>query len=501
VLWTLVQWVSEPNLDSYYDMLENYGWSQTFAWGTFKHPPFFAWVVGAWFKVFPVSDLSYKAMAYANVAVALAGVVALARQLGLTRLSHGATFLLFLSFPYTTLAAKFNANAQLLSLWPWTAVIFLRALHAQGLRAFLTALALGALAAACMLSKYYSGVFLLSLLVVAIFQREGRQWLLTPWPYLALGVFAVGMYPHYQWLASHDFATFVYASEQSDASILWLRILKFFFMPLLYVFPAWLVSAALFAWANPQAKSSRFIQFGKNLLLALRPNGWGDALFWFSWVPVVTTVLFGVCDVVTPEAPWAIPLGFAFSLIWLRNLSIQSSEHDMTQVFKTLHSWSLKGLGYLIVLGLSLTFYWANEGHEEYYRPIEIASHQIASDWQKRHPQLPLQWSAGDWGLNAMMGFYADPKIQALPNLPDSWEASVAPVHNWQSKGGVIVCELGKGHPSETQLQSNACVQNTIAWLQTRKIDAAPIVYDLTRQGWRFPRQLAFGYAVFHYVP
>ena len=201
-------------------------------------------------------------MAYANVAVAMAGIVALARQLGLARFSHAAVFLLLLSFPYTTLAAKFNANAQLLSLWPWTAVIFLRALTAQGLRALFLALALGVLSAACMLSKYYSGVFLLSLLVVAVFQREGRQWLWTPWPYLALGVFAIGMYPHYQWLASHDFATFVYASEQSDASILWLRILKFFFMPLLYVFPAWLVTAALFAWANPAAQGPRWIQFG-----------------------------------------------------------------------------------------------------------------------------------------------------------------------------------------------------------------------------------------------
>jgi len=501
-LWTLVQWVSEPNLDSYYDMLENYGWSQAMAWGTFKHPPFFAWVVGAWFKVFPISDLSYKALAYANVAVALAGVVALARQLGLARFSHAAVFLLLLSFPYTTLAAKFNANAQLLSLWPWTAVIFLHALSAQGGRALLMAVALGALSAACMLSKYYSGVFLLSLLVVAVFQSEGRQWLLTPWPYLALTVFAAGIYPHYQWLAAHDFATFVYASEQSDASILWLRILKFFFMPLLYVFPAWLASAALFAWATPSAQGARFVQFGKNLLLALRPHGWSDALFWFSWVPVVTTVLFGVCDVVTPEAPWAIPLGFAFSLMWLRNLSVQSSpDSAVDQVLKRLHIWSIKGLGVLAVLGLALTVYWANEGHEEYYRPIEIAGHNIASDWQKRHPDVPLQWSAGDWGLNAMVGFYADPKIQALPNLPDSWEASVSPVANWQSKGGVIVCDLGKGRPTEAQLLTNTCVQKTTTWLQERKQDTKPIVYDLSRQGWRFPKQLAFGYAVFHYVP
>jgi hypothetical protein len=440
-------------------------------------------------------------MAYANVAVAMAGIVALARQLGLARFSHAAVFLLLLSFPYTTLAAKFNANAQLLSLWPWTAVIFLRALTAQGLRALFLALALGLLSAACMLSKYYSGVFLLSLLVVAVFQREGRQWLWAPWPYLALGVFAIGMYPHYQWLASHDFATFVYASEQSDASILWLRILKFFFMPLLYVFPAWLVTAALFAWANPSEQGPRWIQFGKNLFVALRPDGWGDALFWFSWVPVVTTVLFGVCDVVTPEAPWAIPLGFAFSLMWLRNLSLHAPAVEMDSVLTKLHTWSLKGLGVLVALGLALTVYWAHAGHEEYYRPIEIAGQRIASDWHQRHPEVPLQWSAGDWGLNAMVGFYADPNIQALPNLPDSWEASVSPVTHWQSKGGVVVCDLGKGHPTETQLRNSTCVQNTIAWLQARKQDATPTVYDLTRQGWRFPKDLAFGYAVFHYVP
>jgi len=501
LIWTLVQWVSEPNLDSYYDMLENYGWSQTMAWGTFKHPPLFAWVVGIWFKVFPISDLSYKALAYANVALALAGIVALARQLGLARFTHAAVFLLLLSFPYTTLAAKFNANAQLLSLWPWTAMVFLRALSATGWRAVLWASALGVLSAACMLSKYYSGVFLLSLVVVAVCQAQGRRWLLTPWPYLSLVVFALGLYPHYQWLAAHDFATFVYASEQSDDAILWGRILKFFFMPLLYVSPAWLAIAALFTWATPAMQGPRFAQFSNNLAVALRPNGWGDALFWFSWVPVVTTVLFGVCDVVTPEAPWAIPLGFAFSLMWLRNLSAAVPDASLEQVLKTLDTWAIKGLGVLAALGLALTIYWAQVGHEPYYRPIELAAQRIATDWQTRHPEVPLRWSAGDWGLNAMLGFYADPKIQATPNLPDSWEASVTPVANWSTQGGVIVCELGLGAHSDAALRNNACVQNSLVWLQARQPDAKPVVFDLMRSGWRFPRALTFGYAVFYYVP
>jgi len=65
----------------------------------------------------------------------------------------------------------------------------------------------------------------------------------------------------------------------------------------------------------------------------------------------------------------------------------------------------------------------------------------------------------------------------------------------------VIVCDLGKGHPTEAQLLTNACVQKTITWLQERKQDTKPIVYDLSRRGWRFPKQLSFGYAVFHYVP
>ena len=58
LVWTLMQKVAYPPLDSRHDMLENFGWSQLATWGTHKHPPFFSWVVGAWFWVMPHKAVS-----------------------------------------------------------------------------------------------------------------------------------------------------------------------------------------------------------------------------------------------------------------------------------------------------------------------------------------------------------------------------------------------------------------------------------------------------------
>src|SRR5690606_33935824 len=73
--WAFVSFFSSGILDRYSDMLENYAWSQPFLLGTHKHPPFFAWVVGVWFAIFPQTDWAYRLLSYTNVLVGLAGVV------------------------------------------------------------------------------------------------------------------------------------------------------------------------------------------------------------------------------------------------------------------------------------------------------------------------------------------------------------------------------------------------------------------------------------------
>jgi 4-amino-4-deoxy-L-arabinose transferase-like glycosyltransferase len=502
LVWTLIQWLSEPNLDSYHDMLENYAWSYQWEWGTFKHPPFFSWSVGAWFSVFETTDFLYKLFAYVNVAIALLAVVTLAKQLQLTHLAFPAVLLLMWSFPYTTLAAKFNANAQLLPLWPWTAVVFVHCMQSSGWQRRFASVVLGFMAAACMLSKYFSGVFLLSFVVILVSHQSARQCLKEPWPYLALLIFARAMFPHYEWLSSHEFTTLAYAQAQTESHIDWPRIFKFACMPLLYWLPAWWVCAGLFTALDLHLVSARqrTKTFLHNLVICWRWQGWQDTLFWLCAVPWFSTLVICALTRVSPEAPWAIPLGFGYTLLWLRNLS-QQHPSVTPRVLDRLVQWRWQALAWVTLAAGAITVYWAwvPQANLNYYRPTQLAAQLISDEWHREHPTVKLGWSSGTWGENAMVGFYANHQVKALPNFPDSAESLVSPLSHWQAQGGVIVCPLGT--EDQPQDHSLACVLNTQRWLAALGQSTQPRTYDLARVGARYPRHVVFRYAVFHYLP
>src|SRR6266446_313862 len=75
VTWILISWLSAPAFDSYGDMIENYAWSQTWALGSFKHPPLFAWMVRLWFDIFPTRVWAYYVLSYVNAGVGILGIV------------------------------------------------------------------------------------------------------------------------------------------------------------------------------------------------------------------------------------------------------------------------------------------------------------------------------------------------------------------------------------------------------------------------------------------
>lgn len=477
-------------------MLENYAWSQPFLWGTHKHPPFFAWVVGVWFAVFPNTDWAYRLLSYTNVAIGLWGVVSLGRRLGLGGLAHWGALLLLWSFPYTSLAGKFNANSQLLSLWPWAAALLLASWQEKGWRGVWFSAWLGLIAAACMLSKYYSGVFLAGFLLPVFLHRSGRQWLLTSRPYLALLVFALALSPHVAWMASHDWAPIGYAMDQGGGEVVWRYVLRFALAPLFYWLPAWLAVCVIYARLSAHAQQQSSLRtLGRFLWRSWLPQGKDDVLFWLALMPWLLTLLCGMLGVAELSTPWAIPIGYAFVLLWLRNLHALAPAVSGQVVHKLRKAW-WPVAGAVAALGVVVAVVSAQKSDLGYYRPTQDAAQQIAQQWRERHPGQQLSWVGGDWAENAMLAFYAQPGLQTVPRMPDSFPAQLAGIGDWRSKNGLLLCPQGVVKESQEH-PNNSCMQEAEQWLAAQGLDVVPLTLTVERSGWRFPKPVPFGYTVF----
>lgn len=501
LLWALAQWLARGNLDGYHDMLENYAWAQAWEWGTHKHPPFFAWVVGVWFAIFPQTDLFYHLLSYANVAVGLWGVWHLGVRLGLRNIAPVAVLLLMWCLPYTTLAAKFNANSQLLSLWPWTAALLLASWQERGWRGLAYSVALGVLAGASMLSKYYSGVFLAGFLLPILLTTSGRQWLLTPRPYVALAVFGLVLAPHIAWVAGHGWITLGYAMDQGSGDTQWGYVLRFALAPLLYWLPGWLACVAVCSYQQAQVQPQAFWPLWWRLAVrSWMPTGWSDALFWLAVAPWALTLAFGIAGVAELSTPWAIPIGFAFSLLWLRNLQM-AVPHATAAALRVLHRAVWPVLATIVLAALVLATGSARTGQVGYYRPSAEAAQAIAQDWAQRHPGVALTWVGGAWAENALLSFYALPTARTLPGLPDTYPAHFNPYPNWSQQAGMLLCPRGPVRPDGSQPLPTLCDQQAQQWLLQRGQNAQPILLAVQRQGWRFPHPQTFVYAVFDVLP
>ena len=494
-VWVLAHGIADTNLDSYADMLENYAWGQDLAWGSAKHPPLFAWVTGLWFAVFPTRDSAYHLLSYLNVAIGLLGVYRLATAINRKDLALPAVILLSMAFPYSTLAVKFNANAILLSIWPWVGLAWVQSIRTTGRTAWAWSVALGALSTLAMLGKYYSGVFLLSLFFSALVAPQGRAWLMTAKPWLTLGVFGLTLLPHLQWLKTHDFVTLHYVGEQGSADGTdWRLLFKFALAPIAYWLLPWLLVTLL--WRSPNSSAWETCKgWPQRMWRSWQPQGWGDTLFWFAMLPWAITLAFGISGFVELSLPWAIPIGCGFSLLWLRNLSHEPDhcQHLSQLLLKCLCGW------WGLVLLVSPWYAWqqAQNGTDNHYLPRREAAAALLQQWQTRHPDVPLAWVGGQWAESALMAFYGDNRLRVVPEVPDQFPATVNPLPDWQKRAGLLVCPMG---PINAPNGSD-CPERMKIWLSSQHQKAEPIDITVRSEGLRFPLDKPFRYIAFDYLP
>jgi 4-amino-4-deoxy-L-arabinose transferase-like glycosyltransferase len=215
-LWALYGAIAKGSQDVHFDMGEMVAWSRETFWGTPKHPPFGAWLVSAWFSVFPLADWAYYlfAMVLATLALWIAWRVA-GRYLDAERRIVGVALLTLVPF-FNFHALKFNANTVMIPLWAATTALFLRSYETRNP---VWAVLAGLAAAAAMLGKYWSIVLLLGLGLAAIADpRRGAYFRSSaPWATIAAGL--LGLSPHVGWLFDNDFTPFTYAMETHPGTL------------------------------------------------------------------------------------------------------------------------------------------------------------------------------------------------------------------------------------------------------------------------------------------
>ena len=215
-IWTAYSVISAAPAAIHNDLAEAYVWGREFQFGYSKHPPFWAWVVGLWFEVFPRADWAFALLATLNAGLGLYGSWMLIGDFADADRRLAATVLLLLTPFYTFLALKYNANSIFLSLWPWTLHFFVRSIDKRRLT---DAILFGLFMGFALLSKYFALILAATCFLAALVHPARRAYFASAAPYLSFVVAALLFAPHLWWLARSDAPPLQYFKHKTDLGV------------------------------------------------------------------------------------------------------------------------------------------------------------------------------------------------------------------------------------------------------------------------------------------
>jgi len=215
VLWFLYGVIAKSSQDLNADMAEMIVWMRELALGYPKHPPLPAWILWGWFHVFPLADWAYLLLSAVTLAAGIYLVIELSAEwLSGTKLA-AVPFLLGVIPFYNFLGLKWDQNSILIPLWALAMWAMLRALDTR--RDGWAALA-GLVAAAAMLTKYWSVFLIAALSLAALFHGKRAAYFRSRTPWVTAIVFLIAVAPHVWWLFANDFPPLTWVAVRRIAS-------------------------------------------------------------------------------------------------------------------------------------------------------------------------------------------------------------------------------------------------------------------------------------------
>jgi 4-amino-4-deoxy-L-arabinose transferase-like glycosyltransferase len=427
LVWAWAGYASRSNFDVPGDMVEAYVWSQGWQWGYFKHPPLSAWVAGLWFAVVPESHLAYSLLAAVNSGIGLAGLALLAAEFVPRRWVLMVVALAALAPGFTSLAMRFNANAVLVSTWPWAIVLFVRLMQHGRMR---DALLCGVVCALAILGKYFSAVLLLALLATALWRPTWRARMTSGPVLLALTTFGLCLLPHILWLSAQTVGPLQYARAASGVqgqgqSLA--RALNFALAqaasPLLALLILRLALVGPHSWRAFFAAATA----------PLRPSP--HPVWLLAVLPIVATMGVTVATGARTASVWGLAMAAGLALLAAHRAAAAGATLSLRRL------WCCLAVAWvLIAAGAPLWWHSRAAVHTPAAaEPRAELAHLLSKLWQQEEGK-PLPWVAGTPVLAASTAFYAPehPRYWSLwnPRLETPW----VDLSRVADEGGFIVC-------------------------------------------------------------
>lgn len=385
------------------DTTEAYAWGKELQLGYAKHPPFWAWISYAWFSVLPTSDWAAYLLSALNSAVGLGCTYLVALRFVSRPQAMAALFCLVATPIYFCLASRFNANTALLSLWPATTLFALRVQEADRVRDGIVA---GLLAAACLLSKYVSVLFLATLFFALPLRSSRAVWRSRS---AIAGYFALALavLPHLIWLHTHGYPPFTYIQVTTSRSFL-TSLREAVMFPIIsfgFALPALLIYGS--------ATGARGKSWWRGLL-----TGWdADRKFVSALLfgPMMLTVAACLLRSATVKPIYVIPMVF-LAPVWLARFP--GIRFDMATLARVRRGCASFVVFYLIAAPLVGGIAFA-VGPSFATRPTAEVARWLTAEWRHRYAS-PLRTVAGDEEYALDAPFYSPDHPSYLLGF-DAW--------------------------------------------------------------------------------
>jgi hypothetical protein len=326
-VWTLLPTLLYPNLPL--DLIEALLYGREWQLGYDKLPPLPWWLVELAYRLVG-HDFAYYLLAQISVVAAFAVIFVASRPLTGTLGALVAVLIVDGLHYLNYTSAKFNHDVIQLPFWALAGY----ALH-RGLRRGRIAdwVLLGLAVGISLWAKYFVVVLVAPMVVFALVDREARQSLRTPGPYIAAVVALLVMAPHLIWLVKSDFLPFGYAEHRAVLSRGWYDHLwhpfQFAISQLFFLIPSFLIAAPLFIPRRAPSEPP---------IASLADAHDMRIITWLAFGPIVTVLAMSFVSGRGTVAMWGYPL-WLFLGTWL--VLIARRALDAKRLARIVVTWAI----------------------------------------------------------------------------------------------------------------------------------------------------------------